>query len=379
MSLELYSRENIGGIVWPDTVDGRYARDYLMPIMQNGAEAYIRNVHNTSLMAAKVGDVVLPITVTDFHSENTYTVSPYSHYISYGGFEEVERLNNSVAEAAIRGVLTPIAWWFRRSDFDRVAYVNNWLLATNLYPAMEATEIEEMARALPDVFADQAVIFRSVDRHRNPHLFDALVRCGYRMVLSRQVWYQEPATSMRTTQFKVDMKRFRRSGYEFADGSDLNDADLERVRELYNMLYIDKYSGFNPQFTEAFFRLTRDCRLLHLKVMRKDERIDGVMGYFVRGGAMTTPVFGYEMSLPRRAGLYPSLSVLLIREALEHGLILHASAGVGPFKKLRGGVPVIEYNAVYDRHLPRRRRMPWSMLKVLSDRIAIPVFQKYGF
>jgi hypothetical protein len=129
MSLELYSREDIGEMVWPDSVDGRYARDYLMPIMQNGAEAYIRNVHNTSLMAAKVGDGVLPITVTDFHAENTYTVSPYSHYISYGGFEEVERLNNSVAEAAIRGVLTPIAECSRRlRGGSGAAILTAWLM-----------------------------------------------------------------------------------------------------------------------------------------------------------------------------------------------------------------------------------------------------------
>src|SRR5687767_9563994 len=115
MSIELYTRDNIDGLVWPDTVDGTYAHDYLMPFFQNGPGAYIRNVHNTSLMVAKAGDTVLPITVTDFHPENTYTVSPYSHYISYGGFEEVERLNNPIAEAAIRAVLSPIAWWFRRS------------------------------------------------------------------------------------------------------------------------------------------------------------------------------------------------------------------------------------------------------------------------
>jgi hypothetical protein len=184
---------------------------------------------------------------------------------------------------------------------------------------------------------------------------------------------------VKTTQFKVDMKRFRRSEYEFVDGSHLTDTDLIRIRELYNMLYIDKYSRFNPQFTEAFFRLAYDCKLLHLKLLRKDEHIDAVMGYFVRNGAMTTPLFGYDTTLPQRTGLYPSLSVYLLREALERELTLHASAGVGPFKKLRGGVPIIEYNAVYDRHLPLRRRMPWSVLKVLADQIAIPVFQKYGF
>jgi hypothetical protein len=379
VNIELYTRENIGGLAWPDTVDGKYARDYLMPFFQNGASIYMRNVHNTSLMAVKVGDTVLPITVTDFHPENTYTVSPYSHYISYGGFEEVERLNNPIAEAAIRGMLTPIAWWFRQSDFDRVVYVNNWLLSTNLYPSMEPTQIEALAEALPDAFPDRAMIFRSLDEHRNPHLFNALMRCGYHMVLSRQVWFQEPEVSVKTNQFKEDMRHYRKMPYEVVDGSELTDGDLRRVRELYELLYIEKYSHFNPQFTEAFIRLARDCNLLHFKALRRDGRIDAVMGYFMRNGAMTAPLFGYDTRLPQKLALYRLLSVQLLRDALERGLTVHASAGVGPFKKLRGSVPVIEYNAVYSRHLPRSRRMPWSVLKVLADRIAIPVFQKYGF
>ena len=43
-----------------------------------------------------------PITVSDFHPDNSYTVSPYSHYVSYGGYEEVKHLNNPPVEALIK-------------------------------------------------------------------------------------------------------------------------------------------------------------------------------------------------------------------------------------------------------------------------------------
>lgn len=55
------------------------------------------------------------------------------------------------------------------------------------------------------------------------------------------------------------------------------------------------------------------------------------------------------------------------------------SAGVGEFKRLRGGIPVMEYNAVYDAHLPATRRRPWSLLKGIMDRVAVPIIKKYGF
>jgi hypothetical protein len=379
VDVRIYTGETIKAMGWPKTPDGDYAERYLIPFFQHGTEAFMRNVHHTSLMVAKVDQNVFPITVTDFHPENSYTVSPYSHYISYGGFEEVERLNNAAAETAIKAVVSPIAWYFRRSQFDQVVYVNNWLLSTNLYPEMDYPVMERLAEVLPDLFPDRAVIFRSVDAHRSPRLHDALKQAGYRMVLSRQVWYMQPEVSIKTTQFKEDMRHFRRSKYEVIDASEITDADLPRIKELYDLLYIQKYSHFNPQFTEAFIRLARDCETLHLKALRCDGRIDAVMGYFVRNGAMTAPLFGYDTRLPKQAALYRLLSVQLIRDALERGLTVHASAGVGPFKKLRGGIPVIEYNAVFDRHLPASRQRPWSFLKAISDKIAIPVFQKYGF
>lgn len=377
--VQLYTRETLCDLDWPATLDGDYARRYLTPFFERGAQTFMQNVHYTTLTVAKIDQTIIPITISDFHPENSYTVSPYSHYISYGGFEEVERLKNPPVEALIKMIMHPIAWYFRQSDFDRVVYVNNWLLSTNLYPPMGDGVMQALAESLPRHFPDRAVVFRSVDAQRSPRLFDVLKQAGYRMVLSRQVWLQDPQVSVKTGQFKEDMRHFRRSGYELIDASQIADTDLPRIRDLYSMLYIQKYSPFNPQFTEEFIRLARDCGTLHLKAFCREGRIDAMLGYFVRNGALTAPLFGYDTSLPQKMALYRTLSVQLIREAQEHGVIVHASAGVGPFKKLRGGVPVIEYNAVYDRHLPPARRRPWTLLKFLSDKIAIPVFQKYGF
>ena len=104
-----------------------------------------------------------------------------------------------------------------------------------------------------------------------------------------------------------------------------------------------------------------------------------MVGYFVRNGVMTQPFFGYDTRLPQELALYRLLSLKTLLEGEERGLLVHASAGVGPFKRLRGGVATIEYNAVYDRHLPAARRLPWTLLKVLADKVAVPLFRHYGF
>lgn len=378
MQPELFTKENIQNLTFPQTEDGDYARRYLLPLMMDGAQKYIRNVFNTELMLAKVDNIVIPITLSDFHPQNTYTVSPYSHYISYGGYEEVKHLNNPPVEALIKMLLLPVAWFFRAAELDKVVYVNNYLLSTNLYPSVNSDQLSALSEALPKWFPDRVIVFRSVDQKKNPHVYQALEECGYELVLSRQVWYMEPESALKTTQCKEDMRVLRKSEYDVVSGRDLSDDELQRAVQLYGMLYLQKYSYYNPQFTFDFLKLARDEEILHLYALKKNGQVNGVMGFFIRNGAMTQPLFGYDTSLPMEEGLYRLLTLVTLQEGVKRGLLVHASGGVGKFKKLRGGKSVIEYNAVYSSHLPAWRQMPWKLIKAIS-KYAIPYFQKMDF
>lgn len=378
LTAELYGRENIHTLIWPDTVDGNYARCYLLPLVMNGAQVYVQNAHETTMMVAKVGDVVLPISVTDFHPDNSFVCSPYSHYISYGGFEEVHRINNPLVETLLRQGLKPLAWYLRRNGFDRVVYVNNWLLSTNLYPALRVEHIRALTDALPQWFPDRAVVFRSVDTRFNAHLYHTLVEDRYKMVLSRQIWAQVPNHALRTRDSRSDRKALQNTPYTIVSGNQFNDADLQRGLELYNYLYLDKYSTYNPQFTSDFLRRCRDEGLLHIQALHLDGQINGILGYFIRNGVMTTPLLGYDIHRPQKENLYRILSLLTLQAGIEHGITVHASAGVGKFKKNRGGISSIEYNAVFDHHLPPNRQRPWSLMKRVAD-TTIPFFRKYDW
>jgi hypothetical protein len=375
----LYTRENISSIEWPSTADGDYARRYLLPLMEY-PQRYIKNVHNTEVMLAKVDNVMLPVTATDFHPENTYSCSPYSHYVSYGGLEEVRHLNQPLLEWLIKIIMRPVAWYFRYSELDKVAHVNNYLLSTNLYPSITAAQLEVLCEALPAWFPERVIVFRSVDQRKNPLVFDVLQAKGFDMVLSRQVWYMDPLEASGTRQYKEDARVLRKHGYEIVNGKDLTDDELCRAVDLYNLLYLEKYSYFNPQFTFEFLKLARDQEILHLRALRRrrNGQINAVMGFFVRNGVMTQPLFGYDTSLPQEEGLYRLLTLITLQEGLQRNLLVHASGGVGKFKKIRGGRSVIEFNAVFARHLPRKRQMPWILLKGIGE-LAIPYFQKKDF
>ena len=378
MQPELFTRENIQTLPFPSTDDGEYARRYLIPLMTGDPQTYIRNVHNTELMAVKVGETIIPITRTDFHPQNTYTVSPYSHYVSYGGLEEVKHLNNKLAEIVVKLLMMPVSAFFKYSELDKVVFVNNYLLSTNLYPSVNSDQLSVLSEALIKWFPDRAIVFRSVDQKKNPHIYQKLKELGYDLVLSRQVWYMDPVAALKTRQCKEDVRVLKKAGYEVVSGKDLSDDELHRAVELYNLLYLQKYSYYNPQFTFELLKLAREQEILHLYGLKKDGRLNGIMGFFVRNGAMTQPLFGYDTSLPLDEGLYRLLTLVTLQEGVKRGLLVHASGGVGKFKKVRGGESVTEYNAVYTKHLPKRRQLPWTLIGRISD-VMIPYFKKMDF
>jgi hypothetical protein len=161
-------------------------------------------------------------------------------------------------------------------------------------------------------------------------------------------------------------------------GKDLSDEELHRAVDLYNLLYLQKYSYYNPQFTFEFLKLARDEEALHMYGLKKDGQLNAIMGFFIRNGAMTQPLFGYDTSLPLEEGLYRLLTLVTLQEGLQRNLLVHASGGVGKFKKVRGGESVTEYNAVYTKHLPRKRQLPWKLIQAVS-KAAIPYFKKMDF
>lgn len=92
---------------------------------------------------------------------------------------------------------------------------------------------------------------------------------------------------------------------------------------------------------------------------------------------MINPLIGYDRTYPQKEGLYRLLTMETMLEAEHRGLLLNMSSGAAHFKRLRGAEPHLEYNMVYDGHLPWWRRLPWNLTRL----IAIPTIwlvRKYG-
>ena len=81
--------------------------------------------------------------------------------------------------------------------------------------------------------------------------------------------------------------------------------------------------------------------------------------------------------MKRSAPAFRLLTACAYEVTLKKGCRINFSAGAAQFKRLRGGVPAIEYSAVYAQHLPRNTRNAISALSLLTRRVGAPLLSRY--
>ncbi len=376
--IALYDRYNLDACPWPQTPDGQYAQKFLTPLIQRGVSKYIENVQ-TDMRVLVMGDLVLPITINEAEYENSYVCSPYSYFISYAR-ESLDFLSQAWLYHIINALLVGMGKVLRKLHINKVVVVNNWLYSTNLYPQIQSSQIARIAEFLEHAFPDHAIIFRCVDPYINPICFQTLQQMmRLEFIAMRQIFFLDPQDSslLESRIFKSDRKLLKNSGYEIVDGEQLTECEIPRLLELYRDLYIQKYSSLNPNFNEEYIRLVLEQKLLKFKVLKKDGRIDGAVGYVQRNGKMYCPFFGYDSQVPKEIALYRLLSTILMLEAYQCSLFFHQSSGASTFKKIRKAHHCIEYMAVSYKHLKFSRHFPWQILKALYNSLGAIYMKRY--
>jgi len=352
---------------------------WLELLISQPTERLVSNVR-TSWALLRTGDIALPTTINDTEYDNSYVASPYTGCVLYPR-SELEKLDgHPLVVAAIRVLLFGMQGPLRAARVNRVVCVNNWLLSTNLYPVWCGASVSEITRLLVERHPTHALAFRSLNETTNPELLRRLAESGYLLAPSRQVYFFDGAAGdyMRRPNVRWDQSLLSKPPYRVVPHEELTSGDAARMEYLYRLLYIDKYSPHNPQFTAEMLDECRSRRLLEFRGLRGDDgRLDGIVGWFERNGVLTVPIVGYDTSLPQRLGLYRRLMALVLRETAERKLLLNLSSGAAEFKRLRGGVPCLEYTAVYCRHLSAPRRAVWHTLAWLLRNVGAPILRKY--
>jgi hypothetical protein len=378
MSAVLVRGDEVSSVTWPATPGGDYARRWLVPFVADGPARYISNV-NCQVGALLGGTWAVPVTITDgAERDNAYVVSPFTHYVSYLG-EELRLVHPGFLRRVLSGVVNGLGGVLRGGQIDRVATVNNWMVSTNLYPTLTPDDLAEMTGTMVGAYPGHAIMFRSLNAKTTGPIMQTLAGLGYMPVVSRQVYIFDACRDdlFKRKAFRRDWAAITEQGYTVVPVTAVDDSGARRFVDLYEALYLTKYSRHNPAFSADFIeRAVRDG-LLTLYALEKDGRVDGVLGFFERNGVMTTPLLGYDTALPLELGLYRMLTALLSTLARERRAILHRSSGAATFKLSRGAERTLEYSMVYVRHLPRSRRAPWHVLRVLTNYVGKPLITRY--
>ncbi|MDJ0796962.1 MAG: hypothetical protein QNJ51_09015 [Calothrix sp. MO_167.B12] len=378
--IHLYDRNTINTLKLTESELGVFIKNYWVPMMKAGSNHFINNV-DSQLYLLAIDDLFLPITINNKELDNSYVCSPYNHYVTYTK-EELKTLKTPILEAILAIIIDILGQLLILANINKVAIVYNLLLSTNLYPDISTQQITAITSFFSQKFPDNAIIFRSINTFIDDRLFNSFIDNGYQLIGSRQIYLFNPneRSAMRSKmrwRLKQDFQLITKQGYELIDNSQITQQDIPRIVELYNYLYLDKYSLHNPQFNQEFIKLVLQNPAWRFQAFKKNNQIDGVIGFYEINGVMTTPILGYDTSLPQEHGLYRMLSAQLTVEATKKGIILHQSSGAAEFKRFRGFIANTEYSAVFHQHLPFIRQLVWRFLGLLVNKIALPLMKKY--
>jgi hypothetical protein len=376
-NIELFDSENIDQLIWPETNEGIFAKKLLHPLIKYGVNAYFDNVQ-TNMMALKIDNFVLPITVNDAEVDNSYVCSFYSYYIGCG-LNNLDSIKNKTFQKGVGTVLKGFGKFLRAGKIDKVVSVNNWLFSTNLYPNLSETQILQIRNFIEKKFPTHAIAFRSINTIDKNSALQALKNNRFNLIASRQIFITNSSEKeiFESRLFKSDIRFLNKTEYEIADLSIEEKGEIPKMLSLYRALYIDKYTNISPQLNEKFLKLLVDNQIFKFKTLKKNNQIDGIVGYYSAYGVMMSPFFGYDTKVPQQVGLYRLLSTILSLQAKLTGELFHQSSGASFYKSVRKAKSDIEYIAVYEKHLKLHRRFYWKALKFIMNYFGIYWMKKY--
>jgi hypothetical protein len=305
-----------------------------------------------------------------------------TQYLDYP-LEELDLLPSAGGRLAARLGLAGLGLILRAARADRIVQWNSWMFSTNPVPTGLAESSAAITAALAREFPDHSVVLRNIDELGAPGLAARLTREGHRLLTARLVHHFDARSRplRQTSTLRRDLKELSKvDGYRWVGPWDIDVSEAGRIAELYRRLYLEKHSRLNPQYDEPFVREAIRDHWLEFHGLRDGTgQLAGVFGFFsLDDHQATVPFIGYDTSLGPESGLYRRLFLGIHQEVDRRRQLLNYSSGAGDFKRRRGSVPTVEYNAVYDRHLPERRRMAFRIAALLLNRLARPWMESSG-
>ncbi len=350
----------------------RRAERFLAGLEGPTFSGWLSNVH-ARVGRWRCGDLLLPLVETEGRGGDAGICSIRTHYVDYARAVATQTSPAGLSRAVAAG-LQVMGVVIDRLRLGNAVLVGHWLLPSNPVPPLDAHRIDQFTAELCRRHPDRSLIIRSLNRTTGSELLKELKARGYVLVRSRLIWMFDPSDRQvqRSRDTRRDLRLLEASPWIMDKARWLSPEDAERIHELYDRIYLEKYSALNPSYTPAFLRHLMEQEILEFRVLRREGRIDAFICWFEQDRNMTGAILGYDSGRPLDDGLFRQVMAVELGHALSAGKVLNLGAGNGRFKACRGAYPELEFDAVYCEHQPAAVRAAWrgmALLLNLAERI----------
>lgn len=314
-----------------------------------------------------VGTAVIPLLEVSGEQPAAWACSIVSRHV-HASVVEVRKLGRPVWLGVVSAQAAVSGWLLGRLGVERAVFVNNWLRGANPAPSVSAEELARLKDWLIREYPDRALIYPTLNPLLEPDLASCLRRAGARLIPTRTVSLLDPRGNRfhKSRDVKRDRRLLRDSPYRIIRRGDGERVDLDRVGSLYSRLYVEKHGESNAAFGRGYLESLLDSPAVDWAALENPAggTIDMFTLWTTHANYLTKVLGAYDQTLPRKTGLYRmQMMYPVFRAAEPAGLPINLGGGAEHFKRLRGARPVMEYDAVWDDHLPAWRRIPWRLLE----------------
>lgn len=334
---------------------------------------------DTKVIKYKLKNKDVIVSIVDDIKPNCYTVSPFSMMISYSKDELIK-----VGSKAQKYFALVLIYGFEAilniANIDTVQTLNNYMFSTNFFDkGFEDIDISELEKAAYKRYPNHTMLIRSVNKVQNPILYEKLQNNGWIALVSRQVYiFKNINICIKHQNYLRDKKLLDSNRYIFKE-LDINDFKLfKKAEELYNNLYLTKYSQHNIHFKALYFKELQKQKLIHLRLLYDcmEDKYVGVVGLVGEDGVITAPIIGYDSNYDIKEALYRRVIAYAIEYAMQRKYLLNLSSGASNFKIIRGAEAHLEYMFVNVRHLSPFKKLIWRILSLIANYFYAPLLKR---
>lgn len=338
-------------------------------------QTLIANWH-ADVQALVINDATLPVAVGCVKAGQTYLASPQHGFIDYAR-DECDQLSDASAQRWAKVGLSIVEPWFRALHLDESVSINAWGVSTHLYPGWSENTLTELKDRLVVEHPKRALWLRTLHEGYDAPLIEVAQKQGWQLWPSRVVYgfdWKISSQWMKQRNNQIDQKLLQKTTLTSLFPKDFNAYHAPEMAQLYQQLYVDKHSRWNAHYTPAYFQHAIEHQWLSFYGFADEQgRLIAFIGVFAQDGVMTTPMLGYDTSLPTELALYRLLMARVLRQSIEQQHYLNLGAGSANFKRMRGGVAHMEWHAFYAHHLPKRQSVAMKITAKLMKRY-VPSF-----